>query len=209
MFRKFFLLALPIGAIAGPFVIHSGPKWVSQATASLSAASDPQAQAGAAAAAPGSVEGLVSMPLEGAEVEQFWEVMRFDLTPDFVTQRWPCVATALYELDLQGFRVPLVTGTDPDDLAGSLTYYFNQQRLLQRITFAGTTGDYRRLLSLLVDHYGFVNRPTNTPNVILFEVPSSAKQAASYLWIRPVDVLRADQPLSRFQLTLVLERPAG
>lgn len=208
MFRKLFFLALPIGAIAGPFVIHSGPKWVSQVTASLASGSDAPALENGTVTGMPSVDGLASTPLEGAEVGQFWEVLRFDVTPSFVTDRWPCVTTSLYELDLQGFRVPLVTGTDPDDLAGSLTYYFNQQRLLQRITFAGTTGDYRRLLQLLTDHYGFVSRPTNTPNVILFEVPSS-KQATSYLWIRPVDVLRADQPLNRFQLTLVMERPSS
>ncbi|NLS97101.1 MAG: hypothetical protein GXX96_33610 [Planctomycetaceae bacterium] len=205
MLKKLVLLALPVGAVAGPYVVQSGPKWVSQATASFSQGSAPQAQEGTV---PGvSIERLAAMPLEGAEVDQFWEVLRFDLTPSFVAQRWPRVTTSLYELDLQGFRVPLVTGTDPDDLAGSLTYYFNQDRRLQRITFAGTTGDYRRLLYLLTTYYGFVNRPTNTPNVILFEVPSS-ETAASYLWVRPVDVLRADQPLNRFHLTLVLERPS-
>jgi hypothetical protein len=207
MFKKFFLLALPIGAIAGPFVIHSGPQWVSQVTTSLSSASGSAAQRGGAAPNAASIEELADMGLEGAEVEQFWEVLRFDLTPSFVTQRWPRVTTSLSELNLQGFRVPLVTGTAPDDLAGSLTYYFNHERRLQRITFAGTTGDYRRLLYLLTSYYGFVSRPTNTPGVILFEVPSSGT-ATSYLWVRPVDVLRADQPLNQFQVTLVLERPS-
>lgn len=207
MFRKLFLLALPIGAIAGPFVIHSGPKWVSQATASLSSASDSQPQENSAVSTGASVEGLADIALEGPEVNQFWEVLRFDLTPSSLTQRWPRVTTSLHDLSLQGYRVPLVTGTKPDDLAGSLTYYFNYQRQLQRITFSGTTGDYRRLLKLLTGYYGFVNRPTNTPNVILFEVPVSGP-AASYLWIQPVDVVRADQPLNQFQLTLVLERPS-
>jgi uncharacterized protein DUF6690 len=207
MFRKLFLLAVPIGAITGPIVIHSGPEWVSQVTASLSPGSGTQAQEGSSAPGAVSVDGLVDMPLEGAEVDQFWEVLRFDLTPSFIAQRWPRVTTSLHDLSLQGFRVPLVTGTAADDLAGSLTYYFNHQRRLQRITFAGTTGDYRRLLQLLTAHYGFVSRPTNTPNVILFEVPSSGT-AASYMWIRTMDVVRADQPLSRFQVTLVLERPS-
>ncbi len=207
MFRKLVLLAVPIGAIAGPIVFYSGPEWVSQVTASLSPGSDSQSPEGLSEPGAVSVDGLVDMPLEGAGVGQFWEVLRFDLTPNFVAQRWPRVTTSLHELNLQGFRVPLVTGTDPDDLAGSLTYYFNHQRQLQRITFAGTTGDYRRLLQLLTAHYGFVSRPTNTPNVALFEVPSSGA-AASYLWLRPVDVLRADQPLNRFQVTLVLERPS-
>ncbi len=206
MFRKLLLLALPIGAVAGPVVIHSGPKWVSEATASLSSASDSQAQKGSSAAA-GSVEAFGDIPLEGAEVEQFWEVLRFDLTPNSLAQRWPRVSASLADLSLQGYRVPLVTGTDPDDLAGSLTYQFNYQRYLQRISFSGTTGDYRRLLQLLTTHYGFVHRPTNTPNVIVFEVPKSGP-AASYLWIQPVDVVRADRPLNRFQITLVLERPS-
>lgn len=206
MFRKLFLLALPIGAVAGPFVIHSGPKWVSEATASLSSGSDSQSQEGSAASATGSVEALGDLPLEGAEVEQFWEVLRFDLTPNSLVQRWPRVRASLTDLSLQQYRVPLVTGTAPDDLAGSLTYYFNHQRRLQRIAFSGSTGDYRRLLQLLTAHYGFVNRPTNTPNVIVFEVPTSGS-AASYLWIQPVDVVRADRPLNRFQITLVLERP--
>lgn len=206
MFRKLFLLALPIGAVAGPIVIHSGPKWVSEATASLSPGSDSQAQEGSSVSTVSSGEALGNMPLEGAEVEQFWEVLRFDLTPNSLAQRWPRVSASGTDLSLQGYRVPLVTGTDPDDLAGSLTYYFNYQRQLQRIAFSGTTGDYRRLLQLLTTHYGFVNRPTNTPNVIVFEVPTSGP-AASYLWIQPVDVVRADRPLNRFKITLVLERP--
>ena len=207
MFRKLLILAVPIGAIFGPFVVHSGPKWVSQVTASLSSVAKKEPQQSPAPSPQISAEELAAMPLEGPEVNQFWEVLRFDLTPHSLAQRWPRVATSLTDLSMQGFRVPLVTGTAPDDLAGSLTYYFNHQRQLQRITFSGTTGDYRRLLQLLTVHYGFVNRPTNTPNVIVFEIPSKGTPS-SYLWIQPVDVVRVDQPLNRFQLTLVLERPS-
>ena len=135
------------------------------------------------------------------------EVLRFDVTVEWVLQRWPRVSTGLPHLQLQGYRVPLVTGGSVADVAGSLTYFFNAQQQLQRITFAGTTGDYRRLLHLLSTHYGFVNRPTNTPNVILFEVPSQQNPPHSYLWVRPAAVLKATDPLRRFELTLVLERP--
>ena len=200
------ILALPVGAIFGPFVVHSGPKWVSQATASLSSATAKSAPTNPAACPQTSVEELGEIQWEGADVDQLWEVLRFDLTPHSLAQRWPRVGTSLADLSAQGFRVPLVTGTRPDDLAGSLTYYFNHQHLLQRIAFSGTTGDYRRLLRLLTDYYGFVNRPTNTPNVIVFEVPAKGA-ATSYLWIEPADVVRADQPLNRFKITLVLERP--
>ena len=47
----------------------------------------------------------------------------------------------LAELDVQGYRVPLVTGTSRDDLAGSLTYYFDKTHHVTHIHFRGTTGD--------------------------------------------------------------------
>jgi len=43
--------------------------------------------------------------------------------------------------------------------------------------------------------------------VILFEVPSQGNPPHSYLWVRPAAVLKATDPLKRFELTLVLERP--
>lgn len=203
MLKRLISWAIPIGAIFGPVVYYTSPEWVSQLTASLA----PHGSHGSPEDSGGASTELPNLPLEGASVNQFWEILRFDLTPQWIANRWPRVTTALAELDLQGFRVPLVTGTAEDDLAGSLTYYYNADRQLQRITFAGTTGDYRRLLQLLTTHYGFVNRPTNTPNVILFEVPSQQNPPHSYLWVRPAAVLKATEPLRRFDLTLVLERP--
>jgi hypothetical protein len=45
------------------------------------------------------------------------EVLRFDISPDWVMGRFPRVSTVLAELNLDGLRVPLVTGTSPSDLA--------------------------------------------------------------------------------------------
>jgi len=56
-----------------------------------------------------------------------------------VISRWPRVSAGLAELQLQGYRVPLVSGTTANDLAGALTYYFNSRQQVQRITFQGTT----------------------------------------------------------------------
>ncbi len=61
-------------------------------------------------------------------------MLRFDVTVEWVMQRWPRVSTGLPYLQLQGYRVPLVTGTKVADLAGSLTYYFNARQQVQRIT---------------------------------------------------------------------------
>ena len=51
------------------------------------------------------------------------------------------------ELDLQGYRVAYVSGTAETDIAGSLSYYFDNTHRLRRIAFNGTTGDARRLVS--------------------------------------------------------------
>ena len=69
---------------------------------------------------------------------------------------WPQVATGLGQLQLQGYRVPLVSGTTEGDVAGSLTYYFNAQQQLQRIAFQGNTGDPRNLIVLLRSRYQLV-----------------------------------------------------
>ena len=73
------------------------------------------------------------------------EVLRFDVTVEWVMQRWPRVTTGLPQLQLQGYRVPLVTGTSLSDVAGSLTYYFNARQQVQRITLRGTDRRSQRL----------------------------------------------------------------
>ena len=77
------------------------------------------------------------------------EALRFEVTSAWVLGRWPRVTAGLPDEDLQGYRVALVTGTREDDLAGSLTYYFNKHQRCQRITFQGTTGDARKLIAYL------------------------------------------------------------
>jgi hypothetical protein len=56
--------------------------------------------------------------------------------------------------------VPLVTGTRPDDIAGSLTYYFDKRQQLQRITFEGVVGDERRLVNFVTGQYKLKAEPT-------------------------------------------------
>jgi hypothetical protein len=61
------------------------------------------------------------------------EVLRFDIDPDFVFRRFAMVSTVLSDLSLDGLRVPLVSGTQAYDVAGSLTYYFDINKMLRRI----------------------------------------------------------------------------
>lgn len=92
--------------------------------------------------------------LVGAEISDLREVLRFDITPEWVAQRFSRVSTVLADLKLKGLRVPIVTGTRADDMAGALTYYFDHSGELQRLTIHGFTGDPSRLIDTMTQHYG-------------------------------------------------------
>ncbi len=98
--------------------------------------------------------------LVGARVQDLREVLRFDITPEWVIQRFSRVSTVLADLRLEGLRVPVVTGTKADDLAGTLTYYFDQSRNLQRVTIHGFTGDPNRLVNTMTEYYALSHEPT-------------------------------------------------
>ena len=134
------------------------------------------------------------------------EVLRFDVTASWVMQHWPRVSTGLPYLQLQGYRVALVTGTRVTDLAGSLTYYFNAQQKVQRITFRGTTGDPSALVTLLTGRYGFARRVLNDPSVVLYEAVDSGNQPIGSVKIRSAQVIEANQPYRRFEVELVMDR---
>jgi hypothetical protein len=136
------------------------------------------------------------------------QVLRFDATVEWVMQRWPRVSTGLSYAQLQGYRVPLVTGTDMADVAGSLTYYFNAGQQVQRITFRGTTGDPTRLATLVATRFGFARRLTNDPGVVLYEAVDSSNRPAGTLRIRSAGVIKASQPYTRFEVDLVMDRPS-
>jgi hypothetical protein len=145
--------------------------------------------------------------LEGLPVADLAEVFQFQATPEWIMQRWPRVSTGLAQLQLQGYRVPLVTGTAETDLAGSLTYYFNAQQQLQQIDFHGSTGDARKLVGLLTGRYHLVRRLTNDPGLAVYEAVNSNGQRTSSLWIHAAPVIRASQPRQRFDVQLALQRP--
>ena len=159
-------------------------------------------------------------PLLGGEENALWagqnthpksipleEIFRFDLTIRAVLARWPRVSTSLADLQLQGYRVPLVTGPAETDLAGALTYYFNSYQQLQRITFQGTTGEGRQLVEFLASRYGFQRRLTNDPSLFVYEVPRLGGPPQSILRLKLAPTLKADMPHQRFDVWLVIERP--
>ena len=87
-------------------------------------------------------------------------MLRFDISPQWVTERFSRVTTVLADLQLDGLRVPLVTGTGADDLAGSISYYFDHSAHLQRVMLHGFTGDPNAVVSTMTEHYGLQSEPT-------------------------------------------------
>ncbi len=81
------------------------------------------------------------------------QIIHFRWTPSSVLSVWP-TATRVFDEDFAGLRVPLMTGTSAQDLAGSLTYYFDRRNRLRRITFEGVTGDARPLVQHVVTRFG-------------------------------------------------------
>ncbi|MEM9368603.1 MAG: DUF6690 family protein [Planctomycetota bacterium] len=97
--------------------------------------------------------------LAGNNVPDIRHALRFDLTSSAILQRFSRVSTVLADLQLEGLRVPVVTGTRADDLAGTLTYYLDRAGKIQRISLHGFTGDPNRLTQTLQQHYGLQAEP--------------------------------------------------
>jgi hypothetical protein len=135
------------------------------------------------------------------------EAFNMNATPEWIANRWPRVANGLSQINLQGYRVPLVTGTSTLDVAGSLTYYFNPLQQVERITFQGTTGDPRNLIGLMSQRFQLSRRLTNDPGLVVYEGPHGHfEQPKSHLQIRPAGILQSSDPFHRFDVDLVLQR---
>lgn len=132
------------------------------------------------------------------------EALRLDISPVWVTSRWSRVSTVLGETDQMGLRVALVTGTQSTDVAGSLTYYFDQRHQLQRITFTGLTGDESRIITHLMQNFNL--RPQPTIAAGLYQAPAGPGKV-SQAQVNHLPVVRTTAPNARVELVVELNRP--
>lgn len=140
---------------------------------------------------PASPTAAVPVPLE--------EALNFNLTPEYVAARWPRVSTVLGDAGSMGLRVALVSGTRPDDVAGSLTYYFDDRHRLKRITLVGVTGDETRLVRFAMARFGL--RPVATLAAGMYAVGDPAKPT-SKLEVKHLPVVRAEATHARTEVAL-------
>lgn len=158
-------------------------------------------------ASPGSQLYASPAPLEGTPRLTLEQVLRFDLTKEWVYRNWARKSTGLADSEFFGVRVPLVTGTGVADVAGSLTYYFDTQGEVQHIAFRGRTGDTTRLIEFLTRNYKF-ERATAPAGEQLYQVAISGG-VQSELRTRPEAVLWSTAPHGSFAIALELARPGS
>lgn len=221
MIKRLLFMSFMVGAVGMPYLATNGGQLWSNLTSRVASSppadkpAAPSVELPGAATATGTHDRNLpgqfyltgkTQPLEGSRPQDLAEVLQFQATPTWVMARWPRVTAGLAELDLQGYRVPLVSGTSQDDLAGSLTYYFDKNQQVARIIFHGTTGDPRKLVGLVGSKYQLLPQKTDDPGLMLYQAKWNGKPH-SELRIRTARVLRADQPFARYEVDLAIKRP--
>jgi len=135
----------------------------------------------------------------------FREVLRFDMTPNGVLHRFPRTTTVLSETQLDGMRVPFVSGTMPTDVAGTLTYYFDRRQSLRRIQMQGMMGDPSMLISLMTQYYYL--KPEQTLGGYLYTTRWN-NRITSLLQLKLAPVIESSDQLRRYKLFLELNQPS-
>ena len=131
-------------------------------------------------------------------------VLRFDILPRWVMETWPHVSATGTDGQLDGLRVPLVTGTRPHDVVGSLTYYFDKNQQVQRISLDGVVGDDRYLVSVVTRVFQL--QPEQLGGIGLYLSKWNGKPTSALL-IRRLPVISAENPLQKLEIALELNRP--
>jgi hypothetical protein len=224
--RSVALPTLLAASVAVPYVASNAPQWTDRPATAASEASPfggapaalarpratgsgttPEAEVYQKWLAPPQGPGLypTHTPLEGVRSYALGEVLRMDVTKEWIYQRWARKSTSTSDLELFGVRVPLVSGTQLTDVAGALTYYFDQAGQVQKLTFNGRTGDTTAVRNLVAQAYGL--RPASSaPGEQLYQYLQGS-DVISQLRTRPAPVLWESSPHDSYAVELVLQRP--
>jgi hypothetical protein len=107
---------------------------------------------------------------------------------------------------MDGLRVPLITGTRPSDVAGTLTYYFDAGQSLRRINLHGLTGDPSQLATLMVQFYGL--QPEQSLGGQLFTTRWN-NRITNLLQIAPAPIIYAGADHSKYIVFLELNQASA
>ncbi|HIF31922.1 MAG TPA: hypothetical protein EYG57_16160 [Planctomycetes bacterium] len=144
--------------------------------------------------------------LTGPKHQSLEDVVRFDRSPNWVTQTWSRVTTVLAEVELEGLRVPLVTGTKLTDFAGSATYYFDRQHRVQRIVLEGSCGDTGMFEQFAEGPLKLKKRPTLAAGLYTHSWNGTVKSA---LKLSHAPVVRSNSPFTRYAVYMEVNHPSS
>ncbi|MGI9516858.1 MAG: DUF6690 family protein [Pirellulaceae bacterium] len=156
-----------------------------------------------ATVSPASPDATLSQPVYWAFTSPA-EYIRFDITRNWITTRWSRVSTVPGEDNLTGLRVALVSGPRPQDIHGSLTYYFDASQQVQRIAIRGWTGNSGQLVDFVTRGLGMQQR--NSAGAGLYTATSWGKLKA-VLRVDNPPVLRDDAPTEQLMVLLEANNP--
>ena len=149
---------------------------------------------------------LNRIPLQFVPAPQLSDIFRFDISPQWVKKRWDRVSITPTDYGLKAMRVALVTGTQPNDLHGALTYYFDQQKTLQRITLRGWSGDATRLVELVTREYRFKAQNTHMSGLYLAKPFFNLTGA---LLLQDAAVVQSNNPTQQVAISMEINNPNG
>lgn len=213
MTRSIAMTGLLGAAVAGPIAVSEGPKHLGRL--GLSGASEQQApngtpRAGPDAAAidgPGALVYRSPAPLEGGGFVALGDMLRLDVSREWVYSRWARKSVGLAEPDLLGVRVPVVTGRRMTDLAGAVTYYFGAAGRVDRLRFSGRTADTTEVVRLAQTRFGMTPQ-RGAPGEQLLQ-NRRGRRVLGELRTRPAAVLWATSPHGSFAVELEVNRPGA
>jgi hypothetical protein len=155
----------------------------------------------------GSPAGASRVALNGTQFTSIDQVLRFDVTKEWVYQNWDRKSTGATDVGLFSVRVPLVMSPQLYALAGSLTYYFNSQGQVEHISFRGRTGNSAQLVQLLTTRYQF--QPASSPTGEQVYQTQYDGQVQCELRTHPESVLWLNSPNQSIAVELELARPGS
>lgn len=147
-----------------------------------------------------------STSIGGGTVPDLREVLRFDISPAWLPQRFSRVTTVTADVQMDGLRVPLITGTRPNDIAGSLTYFFDASQSLKRIQLHGMTGDPSHLAHLMVNFYQLKQEQSLGGQLFTSRWNN---RITSMMQIAPAPVIYAGADHSKYIVFLELNQPSN
>jgi hypothetical protein len=161
---------------------------------------------GASPVVPAPWNPVSASPVQTTVYRSLYDVFRFDVTPAWIQSQWPRVSTGWLEDGYEGYRVPLVTGTTPYDLHGSLTYFFDHRQRLQRIRFVGNTGEVRPLAELVTEYHGFKSHPSAN---VAFLTRSFNGRQTGVLKFTHASAIEASRARQQYAVTLEINSTGG